>query len=305
MRNIDKLLIVVDGSENSRLVLEKAAILSSASGAAAHVLQVVYEGVAETNVRAVDQSLDLKTLVLASAEEALEDLVADFRDRFETLEISCVWNHRTWEGILHAADAVQAGMILQVASVHSRLNEIIHTPDDWNVLRHASIPVMLVKPLPWVDNPVVLAALDVFDEAHRKLNLEVLRTSIELVRILKGELQTVTAYPRRPASSARTVGSHNEVLRSALPYDAFKAAFESDIRHELEVLRRELGVDVAQVHAREGSVGRAIREVCSETRAEIVVLGTHGREGLKGMLLGNTAERILHSANTDVVTVRL
>ena len=304
MRHIDKLLIVIDGSEKSRLVLEKAAILGSAGGATAHVLQVVYEGVAEANVRDVDQSLDLKALVLSSAEEALEDLVAVFRNRFETLETSCVWNHNTWEGILHAADAVQAGMILQVASVHSRLNEIIHTPDDWNVLRHASIPVMLVKPQPWVDNPVVLAALDVFDEAHRNLNLEVLRTSIELVRTLKGELQTVTAYPRRPASSARTVGSHNEVLRT-LPYDAFKAAFESDIRHELESLRRELGVDVAQVHAREGSVGRAIREVGSETRAEIIVLGTHGREGLKGMLLGNTAERILHSANTDVVTVRL
>ena len=283
-------------------MLEKAALLASASRAQTHVVQVVHERIAEVKVR--DQSFDTKALILASVKEALDDLVTDFRSRFESLDALCVWNHRTWEGILHAADSLHADMILQAASVHSRLDEIIHTPDDWNVLRHATVPVMLVKLQPWVDNPVVLAALDVFDDAHRALNLEILRAAMEMVRILGGELHSVTAYPRRPASSARTVDSSSGEMRT-LPYDAFKAAFESDIRHELNSLRRELSIDVAQVHAAEGGVGHAIRKVRDETQAEMIVLGTHGRMGIKGVLLGNTAERILHTANTDVVTVRL
>ena len=293
------MLIAVDGSESSRLVLEKAALLANASGASTHVVQVVHERIAEVKPRDVDASLDLKTPILNKAEAALEGIVAEYADRFGSLDTRCVWHHRSWEAIVGTADELGADMIVQAASFHSRLDEIIHTPDDWNVLRHASVPVMLVKPQPWVDDPVVLAALDVFDDAHRPLNVKILEAAAEMVHVLGGELHTVTAYPRRPASSARTVDAGEQ----SLPYDVFKAAFESDIRNELELLRRELEVDVVRIHTEEGGVGHAIRKVGQETKAEMIVLGTHGRMGIRGVLLGNTAERILHSANTDVVTV--
>ncbi len=303
MRNMTTLLVAVDGSPSSDLVIDKAALLAGASGARVHVVQVVHEPIAEVKLRDVDQSVDLKTPIMDTAYAALENLVKPYRPSFAELSWNCVWNHRTWEGILEAAESCEADMILQVASIHSRLDEIIHTPDDWNVLRHADIPVMLVKPQPWVDNPVILAALDVSDDAHRPLNLEILRAAIELTKILGGELHTVTAYPPRPASSARTVSRTSDVS-SSVAYDAFTAAFESDIRHELNSLGHELGVELPNIHADQGAVGHAIRAVAVETRAEMIVLGTHGRLGIKGVLLGNTAERILHSANTDVVTIR-
>ncbi len=303
MRNITSLLVAVDGSSSSDLVIDKAVLLAAASGARVHVVQVVHEPIAEVKLRDVDQSVDLKTPIMDTAYAALENLVKPYRPSFADLSWNCVWNHRTWEGILEAAESCEADMILQVASIHSRLAEIIHTPDDWNVLRPADIPVMLVKPQPWVDNPVILAALDVFDDAHRPLNLEILRAAIELTKILGGELHTVTAYPLRPASSARTVGQTSDASPS-VAYDVFKAAFASDIRHELDSLRHELGVELPSIHADEGGVGHAIRAVAVETQAEMIVLGTHGRLGIKGVLLGNTAERILHSVNTDVVTIR-
>ena len=134
MRNIARLLVAVDGSSNSNLVLDKAVLLAAASGAKVHVVQVLHEPITEVNLRDINHPVDLKALAMDSAYEALEDLVKPYEPRLTELSWDCVWNHRTWEGILDAAALYDADMILQVASVHSRLNEIIHTPDDWNVL---------------------------------------------------------------------------------------------------------------------------------------------------------------------------
>ena len=37
--------------------------------------------------------------------------------------------------------------------------------------------------------------------------------------------------------------------------------------------------------------------------AQLVVIGTHARAGIQGVLLGNTSERVLHLVQVDVATV--
>jgi nucleotide-binding universal stress UspA family protein len=39
-------------------------------------------------------------------------------------------------------------------------------------------------------------------------------------------------------------------------------------------------------------------------RAELIVMGTHGRTGLRGALLGSVATRVLSPARCPVMTVR-
>ena len=55
---------------------------------------------------------------------------------------------------------------------------------------------------------------------------------------------------------------------------------------------------------RRGHPGAEIRRAAEELSADLVVLGTHGRHGL-ALLLGSTANAVLHGATTDVLAVRL
>jgi nucleotide-binding universal stress UspA family protein len=43
----------------------------------------------------------------------------------------------------------------------------------------------------------------------------------------------------------------------------------------------------------------------TESGAELIVLGTHGRKGLDHLLFGSTAERVVRNASCPVLTVRL
>ncbi len=53
-----------------------------------------------------------------------------------------------------------------------------------------------------------------------------------------------------------------------------------------------------------GSPGRDIVRIAEENNVDLIVVGSHGRKGIK-MLLGSTANAILHHARCDVLAVRL
>jgi nucleotide-binding universal stress UspA family protein len=63
------------------------------------------------------------------------------------------------------------------------------------------------------------------------------------------------------------------------------------------------GVPVAHHH----SIGVPFSEICryaEEIGADLVVMGTHGRTGLRHVLLGSTAEKVVRKAPCPVLTVR-
>jgi nucleotide-binding universal stress UspA family protein len=54
----------------------------------------------------------------------------------------------------------------------------------------------------------------------------------------------------------------------------------------------------------EGDPGPDISRVASETNADVIVLGTHGRSGLGRLLMGSVAENVIRHAPCPVVTVK-
>lgn len=60
-----------------------------------------------------------------------------------------------------------------------------------------------------------------------------------------------------------------------------------------------------QVHLVRGlSVSESLLEFASEQQCDLIVMGTHGRRGLRHLLLGSVAEAIVRAATVPVVTVR-
>jgi nucleotide-binding universal stress UspA family protein len=64
--------------------------------------------------------------------------------------------------------------------------------------------------------------------------------------------------------------------------------------------------DVKKVQHRivEGYPATEIANVAKETKSDLIVLGTHGRTGLKRVLMGSVAEQVLRKASCPVLTVK-
>jgi len=64
------------------------------------------------------------------------------------------------------------------------------------------------------------------------------------------------------------------------------------------------GIAVHQVYRLEEEVGPAIVGYAAEMRADLVVLGTNGRRGLRYLMLGSVAAEVVRLAHCSVLTVR-
>lgn len=75
-------------------------------------------------------------------------------------------------------------------------------------------------------------------------------------------------------------------------------------RQRLQKLAEELGVDQAECFVSQGSTQREILHLAVERNVDLIVIGSHGREGIQ-RLLGSTANAVLHGAPCDVLAVRI
>lgn len=77
-----------------------------------------------------------------------------------------------------------------------------------------------------------------------------------------------------------------------------------EARTSLEKLGGLLSVDKTNQFIEVGPTKSKILGVASDVGADLIICGSHGRHGLS-LLLGSTANAILHGAKCDVLTVRL
>ena len=69
-------------------------------------------------------------------------------------------------------------------------------------------------------------------------------------------------------------------------------------------LAEKLGVPEDRLSLEMGSPKTEIIRIAEEKKVDLIVIGSHGRHGL-GLLLGSTANGVLHHASCDVLAIRL
>ena len=85
---------------------------------------------------------------------------------------------------------------------------------------------------------------------------------------------------------------------------AIEAQLLDSARHAIADLARRLGVPEAERRVEVGSPKTVILGTAAALGVDLIVLGSHGVHGL-GLLLGSTANGVLHGARCDVLAVRV
>jgi len=79
---------------------------------------------------------------------------------------------------------------------------------------------------------------------------------------------------------------------------------KAELRGKLDNLGEEHGIAPENRHFLSGAPAKEIHRFADENNAELVVLGTHGQKGVQ-LLLGATANSVLHGSTCDVLAVRI
>jgi universal stress protein A len=114
--------------------------------------------------------------------------------------------------------------------------------------------------------------------------------------------KTAGAEPIRivHAINARPVGTAEVSLDMLLPNENELASME---RKMVALAEAGGGRATAEVRIRLSNTGDIIVDAAREAGAELIVMGTHGRTGVRRLVLGSVAEHVLRHAGCPVVAV--
>jgi nucleotide-binding universal stress UspA family protein len=171
---------------------------------------------------------------------------------------------------------------------------------DMELLRLCPCPVWLVGRSQRSPSRILAAIhVDRADAVEQRLNTTILEWALTLKALVRAELTLVQAWTAFGAS----------VLRSRMSQDEFVEFMETTGRAAEEAMAafiepftdRLAGVAVESI---EGEPEDVIAQFVESRAIDMVVMGTVARTGIAGLVMGNTAERVLQRLHGSVLAVK-
>lgn len=292
MRGLKRILVGVDlalGGDRltagSRRAAEQALTLATRTRAALTYLHSTWADAHEENqaIRPGPSAAGLK---------ALEELVAGAHAAGLDARLALVPD-RIWIEIIHAVQRGEAELVFVARSNRSGGDAALGNVAR-KLMRKCPCPVWVVKPEGRVEPRVLLAATDLTVVGDRALQL-----AAELAEIYAAELHVAHAWPLPLA--APMLPELEVPAQARIEVELH----EQGVRERFDAVLRKLppGLRVHE-HLRCGAPSTLIREVLEQSAADLLVMGSVSRSGIAGLLLGNTAERLLDRVQCSLLTIK-
>jgi universal stress protein E len=302
MTVIRRILVAVRALDAKALpAVHKAAQIARACGARIelyHGLDTpVYadlDGLGARGPAAVERDLQQRAV------RRLQAIAAALRRQRIKVDVSAEWDFPAYEAIIRRALRIKADLI--VASAHAGRHRFpaLMRLTDWELVRLSPIALLLVKdPRPY-RRPSVLAAVDPTHTHAKPLQLDrqILQSGRALSQALQGSLHAVHAFARLRGSSLPEEGITPALLRQ------IEQAEQRSAKAGFERLLRASRIAPAHRYLVAGSPVEAIAEAARRSRSAVVIMGAVSRSGIRRLLIGNTAERMLDQLSCDVLVVK-
>lgn len=137
----------------------------------------------------------------------------------------------------------------------------------------------------------ILVAVELIAENDSRL----IQKASELAKEFKAKLVLLHVVER--------ISSYGAAYGIAVGADIEQMLLDST-KKEMTKLAKRLDVPAESQLIKIGPPGVIILEEAEHVKAGLVVVGSHGRHGMR-LLLGSTANAVLHGAKCDVLAVRL
>jgi universal stress protein E len=295
-----KILAVIDGNIEQQKSLARAIEISQKTGASITAFLTIYDFSYEmTTMLSMDERETMRQAVVDDRTEWLTSLISDdFADANCTLDIKVVWHNRPYESIIYEVIDKGYDLIVKGTQQHGILKSVIFTPTDWHIMRKAPVPVLLVKEHDWPIGGKILAALNVGVDIveHQSLNQQITHHALQFASLLKSEVHLVNSYPGTPTNIVIEIPEFDPTHYNQTIRDHHVDAMQ---HHALQH-----NIAANKCHVEEGLPEVVIPKYAQQLDAELVVLGTVGRQGISAALIGNTAEHVIDKLNCDVLTIK-
>jgi nucleotide-binding universal stress UspA family protein len=300
MKRFKKILCYVGGPTDSSPGLEKAADLAERNQAGLTLMDVLPEST-ESAWLTVPGKPELEEMVITSRVHDLEEMAEKVRKRGLHVETVVTKGSPFVELIRRVVTRDQDLVIKTAQGLENRLGGLLGTTA-LHLMRKCPVPVWVVKPQQEDSFGRVLAAVDPKPDVEGvdALSVKVVELAASLAATRHAKLHIMHAWW---LSSEAMLRSRRMNLPPA-EVDGLLREVRGAAEQSLEALVAsvDLGEIPHELHLVKGQPYEVISGFASQS--DIAVMGTLSRAGVDGLLIGNTAERILRRVECSVLAVK-
>ena len=297
-----RLLVAIDGSAAADLAVDLVAGLAWPPGTAIRVLQAIDLGPGLFGGPWPSLALtQVDRLELALRDEARRDVEAA-RDRLDAPGRSittAIVESRAATAIVDEARALPADLVVIGSRGHGTIASMVLGSVSAEVVDHAPAPVLVARGptiervvLAWDGSPSALGAAT----AVRTWPI-LAGAAIRVVTVADSGTPWWGGFADAAAGGAAEATTLIADMAEAARADAARLA--DSMAETLRAAGRTVVAD-----QRDGDAAAAIIAAARDSRADLVVVGTHGRTGLARMALGSVASNLVRHAPCSVLVVR-
>jgi len=291
---LTNILVIADREDRQQNSLRAALELVRNTPARIQLVGFVHDAIAENpNLMSATAGRRLQAAMVKDKRTWLEEAAKRHAQNAAEIEVTTVWSKDISAWVKENVSAKTCDLIVKSGN---RSENMLYTPTDWRLLREGPVPVLIARDKLRKRPSRVLATIDLgTSEAGQKaLNKRVLQAASAIAAQLGAELHVVYAIP------VSTLAQDLDLVDSR----ALERRTRRKLEREIGELATDYGLTPAHIVIRAGPPERIVDGVASKLKVALVVMGTVGRKGLKGRLLGNTAEKVLHSNRSNLLALR-
>ena len=304
MKEIKKILAVLDPTVEEQPALQRAAWLAKQTGAELELLICYYNEYLSGDRLFDSPSLEkARSEVIANHEQHLESFAEPLRKDGIVVRTTAIWDHPLYEGIVRHAIESHADVVFKDTHHHSVAARALLTNTDWNLIRTCPMPLWLVKPRDLDDRPVFVAAIDPMNQHDKPAALddEILQLSKMIGELTNGSVHAFHSYDPRIAVATATANAYIPV---SLPFDEIEQQMHEDHQKRFSEITSFHEVADENSHLVAGLAHEELPAIAEELDADVVVMGAVARNRWKRLFIGATAERTLEHLPCDLVIVK-
>jgi len=317
MQRFKKILCVMEHGEASKPALERAVALAESNQAELMVVDVIPRlpaGIGMPDGSPV--SRDYQAALVSEHEARIAALVEPYLQRLDI-------QHKVLLGtsfleVIRAVLRDGHDLVIKCPESPGWLDRFF-SGDDMHLLRKCPCPVWLVKPRASKTYQRILAAVDVDDsytpkelDTRHRMNVQILEMASSLAISESAELHVVHAWE----STIESISGF--VVSSGISSERLASNIEQERRqrqHLLDQLLRKISTASEsargaldylkpRAHLLKGAARKEVPALAKRLDVDCIVMGTVARTGIRGFIMGNTAETILAQIDCSVLAIK-
>ncbi|GKW12687.1 MULTISPECIES: universal stress protein UspE [Pectobacterium] len=300
MAKYQNLLVAIDPNQDDQPALRRAVYLVQRLGGHIKAFLPIYDFSYEmTTLLSPDERGEMRQGVIQQRTEWIKEQCKHYLEAGVSIEIKVVWHNKPFEAIIREVISGQHDLLLKMAHQHDRLEAVIFTPTDWQLLRKCPCPVWMVKDQPWPAEGRALVAVNLASEDpyHDPLNIKLVSETLELAQqVDQTEVHLVGAYPVTPINIAIELPDFDPSV--------YNDAIRGQHLIAMKSLRQKFSLDERVTHVEKGLPEEVIPDLAEHLQAGVVVLGSLGRTGLSAAFIGNTVEHVIDHLKCDLLAIK-